>query len=107
MASSIIPLVQRVLSTSLGIENITTQAVNGTSATSSQPGLGSSLSILMSMSALGDWLKLFIIGGFLETCRRSLSAWYQRLIDAFFITANFQQDDSSYGMLFHSACVQP
>jgi chaperone BCS1 len=59
----------------------------------------------MSMAALGDWLKLFVIGGFLETCRRSLSAWYQKLTDAFFITANFQEGDSSYGTLLYSAFV--
>jgi chaperone BCS1 len=74
--------------------------VNGTSTSeSSPPSLGSLLSLLLSLSALRDWLKLIVMGGFLETCRRVLFASYQKFIDSFFITANFQQDDSCYGML--------
>lgn len=72
--------------------------VTGTS-TSSSPSLGSLLSLLLSLSALRDWLKLIVIGGFLETGRRFLFASYQKFIDSFFITANFQQDDSCYGTL--------
>jgi chaperone BCS1 len=71
---------------------------NGTS-TPSPFTLGSLLSLLLSLSALGDWLKLIVLGGLLETCRRLLFSSYDKFIESFFITANFQEGDSSYGKL--------
>ncbi|KAH7915272.1 P-loop containing nucleoside triphosphate hydrolase protein [Hygrophoropsis aurantiaca] len=54
------------------------------------------LSMLFSMSALRDWAKLLILGSFFETCRRLLSSLWRSTIDSFFITASFEEDDTSY-----------
>lgn len=97
MASSV--LIQQVLSTITDLKNVTVpDTANGTS-TPSPFTLGSLLSLLLSLSALGDWLKLIVLGGLLETCRRLLFSSYDKFIESFFITANFQEGDSSYGKL--------
>ena len=55
------------------------------------------LSLIRWFAALPDWLKLLIVGGIVETCRRTLSTLYERLLGAFFITATFEEDDDAYG----------
>jgi hypothetical protein len=81
--------------------NISADAnVNGTTAASpgaSPTDISSLITLLFSFSALRDWLKLFVIGGFFETCRRFAFAFYYKFINSFFITAHFDEDDSSYG----------
>lgn len=65
------------------------------------PNDGSSLfALLFSLSALRDWLKLIVIGGFFETCRRLILSGYTKLVRSFFISASFEQGDSSYGEMF-------
>ncbi|KAL1748780.1 P-loop containing nucleoside triphosphate hydrolase protein [Schizophyllum fasciatum] len=57
---------------------------------------GSLVSFLASSSALRDWLKLFILGGTVETCRRTLFWLYRQAVNALMITASFEQDDDVY-----------
>lgn len=52
---------------------------------------------LLSFRALHDWLKLFLIGGALETVRRMFYYAWQTALEAFWITAHFDQDDESFG----------
>lgn len=61
--------------------------------------LTSLISLLFSFSALRDWLKLIVLGGFFETCRRVIFTQYAKFVDAFHITATFDEDDPSYGTL--------
>jgi chaperone BCS1 len=97
--ASLQALVQQFLSTSMNMSNVTVpDSANATSAPSPF-NLGPLLSLLLSFSALRDWLKLIVVGGLLETCRRVLFRSYDKFIESFFITANFQEDDSSYGKL--------
>lgn len=74
---------------------------NGTAlAPNSSPvpaDLSSLITLLFSFSALRDWLKIFVIGGFFETCRRFIFSFYYKFIGSFFITAHFKEDDSSFG----------
>lgn len=58
------------------------------------------IGLLFSFSALRDWLKLILIGGFFETCRRLVSSTYSKVVDSFFIRASFEQGDASYSMSF-------
>jgi mitochondrial chaperone BCS1 len=81
-----------------------TRVINGTiSQIQAQPGpsfptdILSLITFLLSFSALGDWFKLIVLGGVLETCRRLAFHFYHRLYNSFFITATFEDDDSSYG----------
>lgn len=68
-------------------------------STDTQPfptDLSSFIALLYSFSALRDWLKLIIIGGLFETCRRLVLTWYNKLVNSFFINASFDQGDASY-----------
>jgi mitochondrial chaperone BCS1 len=59
--------------------------------------LSSLIALLFSLSALREWLKLMVIGGVFESCRRLFSYSWGKFIDSFWITAQFHEDDSSYG----------
>ncbi|KAJ6498338.1 mitochondrial chaperone bcs1 [Mycena vulgaris] len=52
--------------------------------------------LLFSLGALSDWLKLIVFGGVLETLRRFAFSFYYKMINSFWITAHFHEDDSSY-----------
>ena len=58
---------------------------------------GTLVSSLASSAALRDWLKLLILGGTIETCRRTLFWLYRQAVNAVMITATFEQDDDCYG----------
>ncbi|KAF4569632.1 hypothetical protein EYR40_008610 [Pleurotus pulmonarius] len=62
----------------------------------SQSDLKSLLLTLLSFSALQDWIKLIIIGGFFEAARRVAMSLYSQLLNTFFITVSFEEDDPSY-----------
>jgi chaperone BCS1 len=60
--------------------------------------LSSFIAFLFSFSAMRDWLKLIVIGGFFETCRRLVFSTYSKIVDSFFISASFDQGDASYSV---------
>lgn len=66
-------------------------------ALSTPANLAGIITLLFSFSALRDWLKLIVIGGFFETCRRGISWLYAKFIDSMFMNAYFEEDDPSYG----------
>lgn len=91
-----------------------TRAVNGTiSQDQTQPGpsfptdISSLIAFLLSLSALGDWFKLIVLGGVLETCRRLAFHFYRKIYNSFFITATFEEDDSSYDWMMVWLSSQP
>lgn len=61
-------------------------------------GLAEIWAFVLSFSALRDWLKLIVLGGVLETCRRFGYLAWQSFVDSFFLTAHFEQEDESYGV---------
>lgn len=71
---------------------------------SSSPSL---ISFLLAFPALRDWAKLIVIGGVLETIRRSFFSTWDSLVNAFFITAQFKEDDSSYDWMMVWLSKQP
>lgn len=60
--------------------------------------LPTAIASFVSISALRDWIKLLVIGGIFEFCRRGAVKAYQAVYNWFFITAVFMEDDASYGM---------
>ncbi|KAG6865089.1 hypothetical protein C0991_005191 [Blastosporella zonata] len=74
--------------------------INGTSTTPLPTALptdfSSILTFLFSFSAIGDWLKLIVIGGLIEGARRLFYTSYNKVYNSFFITATFQDGDDSY-----------
>ena len=80
-------------------------AINGTIAQDqTQPGglsfptdILSLITFLLSLSALGDWVKLIALGSVLETCRRLAFHFCNKFYNSFFIKVTFEDGDSSYG----------
>lgn len=61
------------------------------------PGsIGELWTMLVAFSALRDWLKLIVLGGAVETCRRALSFAWASFLSSFFLTAHFEENDTSY-----------
>ena len=54
------------------------------------------ISTVLSLSALRDWLKLFVVGGLLEWCRRYFFTIRDWVMGTFWITATFEASDESY-----------
>lgn len=67
-----------------------------TSATAPINLVSTIFKIFFSASALRDWAVLLVIGSLFETARRLLRSTWYTLIDAFFITAVFDEDDASF-----------
>jgi mitochondrial chaperone BCS1 len=74
------------------MSSVTTQAGPGIS------DISSLVAFLFSLAALQDWLKLIFIGGALEAIRRTAASTYSKVINAFWVMAYFDEDDSSYSM---------
>ena len=76
------------------------QNVTVTNSTTTSPAsplnLPALLSFLLSFSALRDWLKLIVIGGVIETCRRFGLKLWSSLVESFWITACFDERDTCY-----------
>jgi mitochondrial chaperone BCS1 len=105
---ALFPAVQGIIGDVLGSlsplqtsDNVNTTASNpelpSMQISSLPKNLISIITMLLSVSALRDWLKLIVIGGVLESCRRMAYQLYNNFINSFFITATFREDDDSYG----------
>ncbi|KAF7356490.1 hypothetical protein MVEN_00982100 [Mycena venus] len=102
--ASYLYIAQQVLSTlngNVASKNATASA--GANNTTSAAGgfasvtdFSSLVALLFSFGALGDWLKLIVFGGVIETLRRFAFSMYYKLIASFWITAKFDENDSSY-----------
>ncbi|KAG8696761.1 hypothetical protein FRC09_008276 [Ceratobasidium sp. 395] len=76
-------------------------------ALSSVTGLGSLITLLLSFSGLRDWLKLIVLGGALETLRRSASSCWEWALGAFFVTIHLDNDDIAYDWMMIWLSHQP
>jgi chaperone BCS1 len=90
-------------------DSVNTTTLSSLSPLSSFEDLTSLIQVFLPFTAflnLPDWLKLAIIGTVLETARRYLfTAWYN-IKDSFFLSVQFDGDDSSFGQsLLHVASV--
>lgn len=95
-------------STVVEVTNTTSVLPQATVAPLAIPSdLPSLISLLFSFSALRDWLKLIVLGGFFETCRRVIFTQYAKFVDAFHITATFDEDDPSYEWMMVWLSKQP
>ncbi len=82
------------------------EVLAATNATVASPGASTSLSPmqlpglvskLLSLSAVRDWLKLFIFGGLLEIFRRLLWRSWDGITNFFWITVTVDEHDDSGG----------
>lgn len=68
--------------------------------------LNTVLSLVLSFSALRDWIKLFVIGSGIETCRRVVLKLWATFIESFWITACFDGNDDSYSTFLVATSFQ-
>ncbi|KAK7050467.1 mitochondrial chaperone BCS1 [Favolaschia claudopus] len=115
-----LPLVQQILlglnSQSDCMSNISANATAVTSATAAAASTTaldiptdfmSLFTLLLSFSALRDWLRLVMVGGFIEMCRRFVFGGYTKLVNSFYITASFEEQDASYTWMMVWLSNQP
>ncbi|KJA14674.1 hypothetical protein HYPSUDRAFT_208504 [Hypholoma sublateritium FD-334 SS-4] len=74
-----------------------THARKGSESTAFPADFSSLVAFLLSASALSNWFKLALFGSFLETCMCLVFHLYYKVYSSIFITARFDEDDSSYG----------
>ncbi|KAJ7446794.1 P-loop containing nucleoside triphosphate hydrolase protein [Mycena latifolia] len=65
------------------------------------------VALLFSLGALRDWIKLIVFGGVLETLRRMAFSLYYKIINSMWITAHFDENDSSYDWMMVWLSKQP
>ena len=53
--------------------------------------------MLFSLAAVRDWVKLIFIGSLLEASRRFLLVMWERIVDAVWVTATFEFDETAAG----------
>ncbi|PPQ74339.1 hypothetical protein CVT24_000693 [Panaeolus cyanescens] len=95
--------------------NATLSDTNGTMAnmpamgvpTSFPTDLPSLIGLVASFSALREWLKIILFGGFLETLRRLAFHFYYKTYNSFFITARFEEEDTSYNWMMVWLSTRP
>ncbi|KAL1672427.1 P-loop containing nucleoside triphosphate hydrolase protein [Schizophyllum commune] len=65
------------------------------------------LTLIMWLPALPDWLKLLVVGGVVEACRRTLFVLYRRAASAFVITVTLDDDSECYNWMMVWLSKQP
>lgn len=81
----------------MDFSNLSANLTSITNTLAEKPSISTLATVLLSFTGIQDWLKLFLIGGAFETCRRAaFQAWYH-VVDSFWITLDFEEGDDSYG----------
>ncbi|KAJ3931023.1 MAG: P-loop containing nucleoside triphosphate hydrolase protein [Lentinula lateritia] len=87
--------------------NINPVALSPSTALPPPTTISNILAFLFSLSALRDWVKLIVLGGFFETCRRIVFGMYSKLISSFWMNAYFEDQDPCYNWLMVWLSKQP
>ncbi|TDL17438.1 P-loop containing nucleoside triphosphate hydrolase protein [Rickenella mellea] len=69
--------------------------------------LASLWTFLYSFTGLGDWAKLFLIGGAIESIRRLMSTIWTYILDMFFLSAEFEEHEEPYNWMMVWLSKQP
>ncbi|KAL1748771.1 P-loop containing nucleoside triphosphate hydrolase protein [Schizophyllum fasciatum] len=69
--------------------------------------LSNLLAFVFWLPALPDWLKLIVVGGVVEACRRTLFGLYRRAASAFVISVTIDDDSECYNWLMVWLSKQP
>ncbi|KAF7324730.1 Mitochondrial chaperone BCS1 [Mycena kentingensis (nom. inval.)] len=110
MAEAFLPLVQQVLSTLGGAANATAASAstdNNTLPPGGITSISSLLTFLLSFSALRDWFKLAVLGSVLELLRRFVFGGYHSVLNSFWVSASFAEEDVSYHWMLVWLSKQP
>ena len=63
--------------------------------------LATLFTVIWTLKPFGDWTGLFVLGGLVETFRRFASSMWGRVVEAFFLTATFHENDEAFGAWTH------
>lgn len=69
---------------------------NATNTLAEKPSIATLATVLFSFAGFQDWLKLFLIGGIFETCRRTVLYAWHNIVDSFWMAIDFEEGDDSY-----------
>lgn len=76
--------------------NSTASAILGTPLPTD---IGSLITFVLSLGALRDWIKIFFLGGLLESARRFFTYLYSAIWEAFLVTVEIVDDDQAHAWL--------
>ena len=68
-----------------------------TNSLTEKPSIATLATLLLSFTEFQDWLKLLLIGGIFETCRRVVFQVWHAIVDSFWVSVDFEEYDDSYG----------
>lgn len=83
----------------LSAPNATMTASNATASISTDSLFATAFSlwnVVLASPAFRDGVKLFILGGSIESARRLLSLGWNNFVESFFLTAEFEDRDDTY-----------
>ncbi|KAI0686404.1 P-loop containing nucleoside triphosphate hydrolase protein [Cytidiella melzeri] len=87
--------------------SVASNATEAVAGVSSPLSLSSIFSLLLSFAALREWLKLLVIGGAIETTRRCCLRLWTAVVESFWLTACFEQNDNSYSWALYWLSKHP
>lgn len=61
--------------------------------------LGSLITFVLTLGALRDWLKIFLLGGLLESARRFVYYLYGAILESFLLTVEIDGDDPAHAWM--------
>lgn len=64
------------------------------------------MAFVVSVGALRNWLKVIVLGSLVEALRRAAMYLYYAIPAYFWITADFYEDDDSYGSSLNPLAVR-
>lgn len=85
----------------MDLNNLSANLTNITNTLAEKPSIATLATALLSLTGFQDWLKLFLIGGIFETCRRTAFQVWDYVVDSLWITVDFEEGDDSYGRCSH------
>lgn len=85
----------------MDLNDIPESFTNITNTLAEKPSIATLATVFLSFTGVQDWIKLFLIGGVLETCRRTILQGWQNILDLVWITVDLEDGDDSYGGSFH------
>lgn len=81
----------------MDLNNLSANLTNIANTLAEKPSIATLATVLFSSTGFQDWVKLFLIGGIFETCRRTASRAWHNIVDSIWITVDFEEGDDSYG----------
>ncbi|KAF9649610.1 P-loop containing nucleoside triphosphate hydrolase protein [Thelephora ganbajun] len=80
----------------MDLTNLSANLTNITNTLTEKPSIANLATVLLSFTGFQNWVKLFLIGGVFETCRRVVFRAWDTIVDSVWITVDLEDGDDSY-----------